>query len=420
MAVLDLFIASSIPVIKVLVITALGTFLALEKVDVLGAEARKHVNNVVFYVFNPALMVASLSQTITFQQMVKLWFMPVNVLITFVVGSVLGWMVIQLARPPKQLKGLIVGCTAAGNLGNMFMVMIPAICKEKASPFGSPEVCQSYGLAYSSVSMALGAVYLWTYVYSIMRASNPVQVAGGGGAGGGHDPEKLTVSITTTTTTGTVGSSLEHPLLLHSSTSNLDKMNAAGDENSSSFLQRVKQVLARALGSVNWKTIFAPSTIGVIIGFAIGLTTPIKNLLVGDQAPLRVIQDSGVLLGQAAIPTLTLLVGANLLRGLKGSSVKTTVIIGIVLARYVALPLVGIVVVKGALRLGFIPADDPLYQFILLLQFTVPPAMNIGIITQLFGEGESECSVIMLWTYALASVSLTLWSTCFMWLVSSS
>ncbi|CAI0434748.1 unnamed protein product [Linum tenue] len=408
MAVLDLFIASSIPVIKVLVITALGTFLALEKVDVLGAEARKHVNNVVFYVFNPALMVASLSQTITFQQMVKLWFMPVNVLITFVVGSVLGWMVIQLARPPKQLKGLIVGCTAAGNLGNMFMVMIPAICKEKASPFGSPEVCQSYGLAYSSVSMALGAVYLWTYVYSIMRASNPVQVAGGGGAGGGHDPEKLTVSITTTTTTGTVGSSLEHPLLLHSSTSNLDKVT------------RVKQVLARALGSVNWKTIFAPSTIGVIIGFAIGLTTPIKNLLVGDQAPLRVIQDSGVLLGQAAIPTLTLLVGANLLRGLKGSSVKTTVIIGIVLARYVALPLVGIVVVKGALRLGFIPADDPLYQFILLLQFTVPPAMNIGIITQLFGEGESECSVIMLWTYALASVSLTLWSTCFMWLVSSS
>ncbi|CAL1383585.1 unnamed protein product [Linum trigynum] len=418
MAVLDLFIASSIPVIKVLVITALGTFLALEKVDVLGAEARKHVNNVVFYVFNPALMVASLSQTITFQQMVKLWFMPVNVLITFVVGSVLGWMVIQLARPPKQLKGLIVGCTAAGNLGNMFMVMIPAICKEKASPFGSPEVCQSYGLAYSSVSMALGAVYLWTYVYSIMRASNPVQVTGGGG--GDHDTEKLTVSITTTTTTGTVGSSLEHPLLLHSSTSNLDKMDAAGGESSSSFPQRVKQVLARTLGSVNWKTIFAPSTIGVIIGFAIGLTTPIKNLLVGDQAPLRVIQDSGVLLGQAAIPTLTLLVGANLLRGLKGSSVKTTVIIGIVLARYVALPLVGIVVVKGALRLGFIPADDPLYQFILLLQFTVPPAMNIGIITQLFGEGESECSVIMLWTYALASVSLTLWSTCFMWLVSSS
>ncbi|CAL1355253.1 unnamed protein product [Linum trigynum] len=410
MGVLDLFVASTIPVIKVLVITALGTFLALDRVDVLGADARKHVNNVVFYVFNPALMVGSLSQTITFQQMVKLWFMPVNVLITFVVGSVLGWMVIQLTRPPKELRGLIIGCTAAGNLGNMFMVMIPAICKEKGSPFGSPEVCQSYGLAYVSVSMALGAVYLWTYVYSIMRASTIVDTAGGEG---GDDIEKLPVSIINTTTTGTVENSLEHPLLQPASpTSNHNKI--------SSFPQKVKQGLTKTLGNVNWKTIFAPSTIGVIIGFAIGLTPPIKNVLVGDEAPLRVIQDSAVLLGQAAIPTLTLLVGANLLRGLKGSSVKKTVIIGVVLARYVALPLVGIVVVKGALRLGFIPANDPLYQFILLLQFTVPPAMNIGIITQLFGAGESECSVIMLWTYALASVSLTLWSTCFMWLVTSS
>lgn len=39
-------------------------------------------------------------------------------------------------------------------------------------------------------------------------------------------------------------------------------------------------------------------------------------------------------------------------------------------------------------------------------------------ITQLFGAGESECSVIMLWSYALASAALTLWTAFFMWLVS--
>lgn len=38
--------------------------------------------------------------------------------------------------------------------------------------------------------------------------------------------------------------------------------------------------------------------------------------------------------------------------------------------------------------------------------------------TQLFGAGESECSIVMLWTYALASVALTVWSTIFMWLVA--
>lgn len=46
-----------------------------------------------------------------------------------------------------------------------------------------------------------------------------------------------------------------------------------------------------------------------------------------------------------------------------------------------------------------------------------PMLLNSGTITQLFGAGEAECSVILLWTYVLASVSLTLWSTLFMWLV---
>ncbi|KAM0021967.1 hypothetical protein Hdeb2414_s0023g00623231 [Helianthus debilis subsp. tardiflorus] len=43
---------------------------------------------------------------------------------------------------------------------------------------------------------------------------------------------------------------------------------------------------------------------------------------------------------------------------------------------------------------------------------------SAGTITQLFEVGESECSVIMLWTYGMAAIALTLWSTFFMWLVS--
>lgn len=103
--------------------------------------------------------------------------------------------------------------------------------------------------------------------------------------------------------------------------------------------------------------------------------------------------------------------------GLKGSGIRRSVVIGIVVVRYILLPLVGILVVKLAFKLGFV-LNNPLYRFILLLQFALPSAMNIGTITQLFGAGESECSVIMLWSYALASVSLTFWSTFFMWLVS--
>lgn len=35
------------------------------------------------------------------------------------------------------------------------------------------------------------------------------------------------------------------------------------------------------------------------------------------------------------------------------------------------------VIVRGAVYLGLVQSD-PLYQFVLLLQFALPPAMNIG------------------------------------------
>lgn len=46
MELLELFVTASIPVLKVLLITALGSYLALDRVAILGEEARKHLNAV--------------------------------------------------------------------------------------------------------------------------------------------------------------------------------------------------------------------------------------------------------------------------------------------------------------------------------------------------------------------------------------
>jgi predicted permease len=154
----------------------------------------------------------------------------------------------------------------------------------------------------------------------------------------------------------------------------------------------------------------------------IGLITPLRNLIIGTVAPFRVIQDSLTLLGDGAIPAMTLILGGNLLKGMRRSEVrssemKNSCIIGVLVARYILLPVSGVLLVRGAYKLDLV-TSEPLYQFVLLLQYAVPPAMNLGTKTQLFGAGESECSVIMLWTYSLAAVSLTVWPTFFMWLVT--
>uniref|UniRef100_A0A8R7QDP2 Transporter C5D6.04 n=1 Tax=Triticum urartu TaxID=4572 RepID=A0A8R7QDP2_TRIUA len=309
MGLLELFITACMPVLNMLLVTGVGSFLATDSAGILGKEARKHLNYVVFYVFNPALIATYLAKTITMESLAKLWFMPVNVFFTFIFGLILGWIVIKVTGAPLKLRGLILGCCSAGNLGNIFLIIIPALCKEKGSPFGTPDVCQTYGLAYSSLSLA-------------------------------------------------------------------------------------------------------------IIGFIIGGIPLIRNALIGDDAPLRVLRESGELIGGAAVPSVTLIMGGNLITGMRGrASVPPSVIAGVAVVRFVLLPLVGTALVNAAVRYGVI-RPDPLYQFVLLLQYAVPPAMNIGTITQLFGVGESECSVIFVWVYALASVAVTMWSAFFMWTLS--
>ncbi|KAJ9146824.1 hypothetical protein P3X46_029048 [Hevea brasiliensis] len=411
MRLLDLFVIASMPVLKVLLLTGLGSFLALDHVNILGEDTRKQINQVVFYVFNPALVGSNLANTITIESMELLWFMPFNILVTFIIGSALGWILIKITGPPKPLKGLILGCCAAGNMGNLPLIIIPAICKEKGSPFGPPDVCYTNGIAYASLSMAIGAVYLWSYVYNIIRICSSEmnkEVANVDMKANGGTPKFIQENNYNS-------KELTYGLLLPDNIES--QTNAKTFSCTRMVWDKIKKCIRMISEKLNLKSLLAPSTTGAVVGFVIGLVPQIRKLLIGAGAPLRAVEDSAFLLGDAAIPIVTLIVGGNLLSGLKGSGIRFTLIVGILAVRYIFLPLLGIITVKSAVRFGLVHSD-PLYQFILLLQFAVPPAMNIGTMTQLFGTGQSECSVIMLWAYALASVSLTLWSTIFLWMVS--
>ncbi|KAL6346037.1 hypothetical protein AAG906_025317 [Vitis piasezkii] len=406
MGLLDLFFVASMPVIRVLLLTALGSFLALDRIDILGDVVRKQLNTVVFFVFNPALVYSNLANTITLDRMVLLWFMPLNILTVCIIGSALGLLLVKTTRAPQHLKGLILGSCAAGNMGNMPLIIIPAVCREKGSPFGAPDVCHTFAMAYASLSMAIGAICLWSYVYNIVRvfSSNARE-----GINLHNSPINMNRESLLASGDCSISEEYSHQFTLP---------HPLSEENLQVAISgKMKQLLRKFSRKINLKELLAPSTTGAIVGFIIGMVPHLRKLIIGGTAPLHVVQDSASLLGDAAIPSIILIMGGNLLKGLKGSGIQLSFIVGILAVRFIFLPLLGIIIVKGALRFGLVH-PDPLFQFVLLLQYAVPPAINLGTIIQLFGAGESECSVIMLWTYGLASVSLTLWSTLFMWLVS--
>lgn len=417
MEIWELFGVALMPVLKTLFIAIIGLLLAVDRVNILCAAARHHLNNLVFYIFFPALIASGLVNSSTEISILSLWFTLVSILLAFIIGSAFGWILVKVTGAPKQLHGLVIGCCAAGNLGNLPVIIIPATCEEKNNPFGDSSTCSKNGMTYVSLSMSIGAVFVWSYVYNIIRAH------------GSKDDLGMKINPTINEQQCDKGSEIfsdcSTEALLSKSSPCYEVheapvellLGSSEDKTKVTIFKKINLQVNKLLRIVDLTILLRPPTIATIVGLTIGFVTPIHHVMVGDNAPLRVIANSVSLLGEAAIPSMTLIMGANLLRGFRRSRLSSWLIIGITVVRFIILPLFGVLIIKAAKMFGMV-GSDPLYHFVLLLQYAVPPAMAIGTITQLFEVGETECSVIMFWNYIVASIALTLWSTYYMWILS--
>ncbi|XP_022764618.1 protein PIN-LIKES 3-like isoform X3 [Durio zibethinus] len=283
---LDLFTVAVMPVLKVILITGVGLLLAMDRINLLGPEARHHLNNIVFYVLGPSLVASNLAETITFQSFVTLWFMPVNIFITFIIGSVLAWILIRITKTPKHLQGMVIGCCSAGNMGNLLLIVIPAVCKESNNPFGDSSLCSTHAEAYASLSMAIGAIFIWSYVYTIMRMY----------AQSGAE-NVSTISLNSPRDTSkTVSESCTEALLPSSNVCLSSEGYSEQDElpitiyrggTKMPVLKKTIQHIKMIMGKIDLKKVFAPTAIAAIVGFIIGIVSPIRKLIIGDSAPLH-------------------------------------------------------------------------------------------------------------------------------------
>ncbi|KAK4430369.1 protein PIN-LIKES 7 [Sesamum alatum] len=403
---------SSMPIVQVLIISVLGAFMATDYLKLLPPHARNSLNKIVFVVFTPSLIFASLAKTVRFQDIISWWFMPVNVGITFLVGGGLGWVAVKILRPQPHLQDLIIAICATGNLGNIMLILIPAICKEDGNPFGEEAACTRLGLSYVSFSMALGSFYIWTYTYHLIRsaASKYRAMLEDDEETAKEANKDLEANERTLLLNGE-----EHiPISSYADEDHSRKLSPKNGEwkHSATVWNQILATFHQIVEELK-----APPVLAAIFGLIFGAVTWLRNLIIGENAPFRVIDDSIKLLGDGTIPCITLILGGNLTQGLSKAKLKSTTVIAVIIVRYAILPAVGIGVVKLASHLGFLPSD-PLYHFVLMLQFSLPPAMNIGTMTQLFDVAQEECSVLFLWTYLVAALALTGWSTVFMWILT--
>ncbi|CAM6048205.1 unnamed protein product [Sphagnum compactum] len=445
-------VMACVPIVKILIMCGIGTFLALPSVNVFPLDARKHLNKLVYLVFTPALVFTRLGEAVTLHQLIAWWYMPINVLFCFALGALLGSLVVKYCKPPKHLNHLTIACCSAGNTGNLLMVLIPGICIEKDSPFGDSNVCSENGLAYVSFGMWMAIVLVWTFIHHLMKPIHGTYELG-------YDNSSLIVANSNMDNTIMGHEVLDDPSVLHSnkmtpnetlssihSTSTITTTDhEVGDQFSTDNLSKRQQMPTRIsmpigreatnmisgiqsqifslqsrmlkIGErLHLQEICTPPTIAAFAALVIGACAPLKALCFGPQAPLRFLTDCAKILGDAMIPCMILILGGNLAMGAGDSDMEMLTIIGIVMTRFVALPIVGILIINIIQKMGVLPID-PLFKLVLILQFCMPTAISLGTIAQLHNYCEKEMAVVLFWLYISSAFFISIWATIALYLL---
>ncbi|KAJ0743357.1 putative membrane transport protein [Helianthus annuus] len=377
-----------LPIAKVFTMCFLGFLMASKYINILPASGRKLLNGLVFSLLLPCLIFSQLGQAITFEKMIEWWFIPFNVVLATISGSIIGLIVALIVRPPYPYFKFTIVHVGIGNIGNVPLVLIAALCRDKSNPFGDSAKCAQDGNAYISFGQWVGAIVLYTYVFQ-MLAPPP------GGSFDVIEQDKLPVK-----NTPKVNAPPEEVPLL---TQEPELINEDLPKDG-----KIKQFLKYWYEKLKLKQIVQPPIIASILAIVLGCIPFLKNMIFTPDAPLYFFTDSCLILGDAMIPCILLALGGNLTDGPGSSKLGLKTTAAIIFARLVLVPPAGLGIVTLADKLGFLPPDDKMFRFILLLQHSMPTSVLSGAVASLRGCGR-EAAAILFWVHIFAIISMAGW-----------
>ncbi|XP_009337818.1 protein PIN-LIKES 6 [Pyrus x bretschneideri] len=386
-----------LPIAKVFTVCSLGLLMASKYVNIFPASGRKLLNGLVFSLLLPCLIFSQLGQAITLQKMLEWWFIPVNVVIGSTTGSIIGYIVASIVRPPYPFFKFTIVQIGIGNIGNVPLVLIAALCRDKSNPFG--DTCKTDGTAYISFGQWVGAIILYTYVFQML--SPPPE--------GTFDIEEKDLPIksprnSTSTTPDQI------PLLINDENDEepTRQEEVAETNSNDSDKPKITKFFLFIYEKLKLKQVLQPPIIASILAMVLGAIPFLKKLIFTSDGPLFFFTDSCIILGEAMIPCILLALGGNLIDGPGSSKLGLRTTAAIIFARLLLVPPVGLGIVMLADKLGFLPADDKMFRFVLLLQNTMPTSVLAGAVANLRGCGR-EAAAVLFWVHIFAIFSMAGW-----------
>lgn len=419
--------AAIVPLLKLIALTLFGLILAHPKIQLVPKATFKLLSKLVFALFLPCLIFTQLGPSITLKNIVQWWFIPVNVIISTAIGCILGCLVAIICRPPREFVRFTIIMTAFGNTGNIPLAIVSSVCHSSDAPFG-PD-CYGNGIAYVSFSQWVSVILVYTLVYHMMEPpleqheivdeeiqempvdlSNPLLVE----AEWPGIEEKETENSKTPLIARLFNSISS---ISQTNIPNIEKIEEGGEKggerNPESIRCLAEPRVVRKIRVVAEQTpihqILQPPTIASFLAIVIGVIPALKHIVYGADAPLQVITDSLDMMAQAAVPSVMLVLGGMIGEGPNESKLGIRTTIGIIVARLLVLPVIGIGVIYLAGKWNLLIPGNHLYQFVLLLQYTTPSAILLGAIASLRGYAVKEASALIFWQHVCAVVSLSIY-----------
>lgn len=417
-----------VPLLKLLCLTVIGLLLANPRMQFIPRATFKLLSKLVFALFLPCLIFTELGESITLKNFVDWWFIPVNVLVSTALGCLIGFLVVVICRPPPQLTRFTIIMTGFGNTGNLPLAVVGSVCHTKDNPFG--EHCNTRGVAYVSFSQWVAVILVYTLVYHMMEPPMEYYEIVEEGAEIEIEEERALNDISRPLLVEAEWPGMEDKETEHSKTPFIARVfkslsgissSAIPDlevtvENSGANSPRSIRCLAeprvvRRIRIVAEQTplqhILQPPTIASLLAIIIGTVPQLKALFFGYDAPLSFITDSLEIVGGAMVPSVMLILGGMLAEGPNESRLGLRTTIGIVVARLLVLPVLGIGIIALSDKMNFLIENDAMFRFVLLLQYTSPSAILLGAIASLRGYAVSEASALLFWQHVFALFSLS-------------
>ncbi|XP_050382856.1 protein PIN-LIKES 6 [Argentina anserina] len=387
-----------LPIAKVFTVCSLGLLMASKYVNILPADGRKLLNGLVFSLLLPCLIFSQLGQAVTLEKMLEWWFIPMNVVLGSISGSIIGYITASVVRPPYPFFKLTVVQIGIGNIGNVPLVLIAALCRDSSNPFGDSTTCSTNGIAYISFGQWVGAIILYTYVFN-MLAPPPE---------GTFDIDEETLPIKNPSDGDTTG---QVPLLTHEEqeVEVEQKHEEVVEINpTSSKKSKITEFLLFLYEKLKLNQLLQPPIIASVLAMVLGAIPFLKKQIFESGGPFFFFTDSCTILGEAMIPCILLALGGNLINGPGSSKLGFRTTAAIVFSRLVLVPPAGLGIVMLADKLGFLPEGDKMFRFVLLLQHTMPSSVLAGAVANLRGCGR-EAAAVLFWVHIFAVFSMTGW-----------